>query len=522
MVKILCGLSCLWLSVGIPDVVADELASNAVSAERAMNLQPASFRLTMETLTLPAKEHMGLAGIHFVKKVSNQWYGGIAAFGAVTGERGGFFTGGFDVGWKQPLYSHGQLDIGLFAGGGGGGAAPQGGGMMLRPHAGLIYDLDSWHVGIQYSQVIFPNGDIDSEQLAFTFERPLEYFSAPGWLTRINWPAEWGADDVAQVSHQQRQFGLRFATYQPVAGTRDTGGKAAVSAMGLIGFALDRQIGKHGYSSIQTAGAMTGSTDGFAELFWLWGWQTEITETWRWRNSLALGAAGGGGVATGGGLVTRAMTGLHYQASNGWQAHLEAGYMDAVEGDFAARVVALQLGYAYDVPTLNQAVNNAELSQWQARHWQLRSGLQTYIPYADTRRKGSLMPDDRRVDLVGVKVDLMTTDKFYLSGQALGAFDGGAGGYAAGLVGPGWRQPLDQRQRWHVMAEMLFGAGGGGGLAVGGGLLLQPMLGLGYQFNEAWGLALAVGDLQAVDGSFKAQIIDCSIVYRLTTPVARR
>ena len=60
------------------------------------------------------------------------------------------------------------FDAGGYVGAGGGGAAAQGGGLMIRPHVGLKYDFNSSQLGLNYTKVDFPNGDISSDAIGLT------------------------------------------------------------------------------------------------------------------------------------------------------------------------------------------------------------------------------------------------------------------------------------------------------------------------------------------------------------------
>ena len=80
---------------------------------------------------------MGLYGIGAYERFNPWLYGGITAYGAATGRRGGFFTGGYTLGIESQLTDNLILDVGSYAGAGGGGAAADGGGLHIRPHIGL-------------------------------------------------------------------------------------------------------------------------------------------------------------------------------------------------------------------------------------------------------------------------------------------------------------------------------------------------------------------------------------------------
>ena len=136
-----------------------------------------TLRFSFEEIDMPdAGEYMGLYSIGAYQRLNHWIYGGITLYGAASGRRGGFFTGGYTLGLESQLTDNWILDAGGYVGAGGGGSAAQGGGLMIRPHIGLKYDF-SWSViGLNYSHVDFPNGDISSDAIALSLDIP---FSSP-------------------------------------------------------------------------------------------------------------------------------------------------------------------------------------------------------------------------------------------------------------------------------------------------------------------------------------------------------
>jgi len=295
--------------------------------------------------------------------------------------------------------------------------------------------------------------------------------------------------------------------YYPLVDGRSTG-------MRLLGISIDFQQHPHRYLSLQTAGAVAGNVDGYAEVLWAYGVNDDWSKRLSWRAALALGAGGGGAVATGGGLLGRATAALEYRLSETLQAAMALGYVTAPQGDFRARVAGVQLAYQYAVPPVTGSI---DWTAYRPQHWRVRGIWQSYQPYGDSRRKGQTVADRRRLDLVGSKFDWMLSDQVYASGQALGAYDGGAGGYAVGEFGLGWRYPL--AMNWHANSELLLGVGGGGGLDVGGGLLLQGMVGLEWTLNDHLGVIVSAGELEATQGTLQAHVVDLALAYRFSTPV---
>jgi len=63
------------------------------------------------------------------------------------------------------------------------------------------------------------------------------------------------------------------------------------------------------------------------------------------------GAAGGGGLNLGGGLIEQMNGGLGYQLNNDLGLIAQYGYMSAIQGPFRAKTVSLSLAYNFTLFT---------------------------------------------------------------------------------------------------------------------------------------------------------------------------
>jgi hypothetical protein len=451
-------------------------------------------------LTLPGNEHLGLVGASYLLEIRPWLYGGPGVYGAVSGQRGGFFTGGVEAGVRRKLAGPLSFDAGLFVGGGGGGAAPQGGGLMLRPHLGLRYGFGAGRVGLDLSQVWFPNGDIDSNQFGIVYEHELVSAFGHGWSEAT------AATGRNRVGLNWLDLAMTMRRYQPPAGTVGTGGQPHDGAIGLLGFSLTRYRTKKAYLKVEAAGAASGTADGYAEILlgpgyrWRLGQHTWLNLDWE------IGAAGGGRVDTGGGFVSSVGAGLRRDFRRNWFGEMRAGYIAAPGGDFKAAMASLNLGYQLSTASLDGGARTFDSrGVLQPRRWRLRGVHQSYFPANSARR----------IDLLGAKADTMISGHGYFTGQALGAYDGGAGGYAVGMLGAGITG--SSGRRWRYNAEFTIGAAGGGGVDVGGGFVFQPMLGLEFSLSPRLQLMVSGGGIVAPGGDLRAAVAEIALAYRLTT-----
>ena len=146
----------------------------------------------------------------------------------------------------------------------------------------------------------------------------------------------------------------------------------------------------------------------------------------------------------------------------------------------------------------------------QINKWRFRPAHQWYF---DAQRKGGSVRD---MQLLGGKLDWMGGNWWYLTGQGLSAYGGGAGGYSeghwgVGVLGPSWKN-------WQLYGEMLIGAGGGGGVDSGSALLYKPSVGAEYQLSDDLSLQTGIGKVISKEGNLDANTFDVSLVWRFGTP----
>jgi len=497
---------CVWVFIAFVAAGVSPLLVAADGETASLQRADAQLRLNYEVLEIGDGESMGLAGVHYLVEVAPNWYFGPSGFGALYGERGGFFTGGFSAGTRRQFAPRWYLDAGMFVGGGGGGAAPQGSGLMLRPHLGVSYDLGEVVLDGAVSYVRFPDGDIDSTQLSLGFDIPFPVFygnaaeagrlvpaSALGGLTQRN--SEWLAT---------------WAVYNPDEPLVATSGELTDESLERVGFEYRRHLRGDGYFMVETAGALGGESDGFAELLAGAGYRTSLSRRSYVSAGVSVGGAGGGRVDTGGGLVGKARLGLEYWLSPDIKLGLEAGRMESA-GSFAADFYGVSVGYR-----IGEVVSGRPGDPWQwgdgvrLARWRL---VATAHSNPDAARKSG---EEQDLGLVGLKIERFVNRTVYLTGQAFGGWDGEAGGYAVGLIGAGAELPLRADHRLSLNMELTGGAAGGGGVDVGAGAVVQPTLGLTWRPGRNIGLRLEGGRTRALDGELDSELIGIGLVYEFS------
>ena len=496
----------------------DSFSLDEFSESKFSTIEPSLWRnrilrFSFEEIEMPdSGEFMGLYSLGAYERLNSWLYGGINLYGAATGRRGGFFTGGYTLGVEHQLTDNWIFDAGGYVGAGGGGSAAQGGGLMIRPHIGLKYDFSWSSLGLNYSYVDFPNGDISSDAIALSLDIP---FTAP----TLNWKndgltdADYFGADLKNVSLHRSHLAARVRAYYPSSDSKRNSGRSLNDSIGIVGVDYSYFLDENWFATFETAGAMTGGVGGYAELLGGIGYRLPLTKKDRLAllPALTIGGAGGGDVKTGGGFVARANLGLEYRLFPDLNMIIDGGYLTAPDGNFDTPYLGFNLAYLMQNFARDQkGAPLAETDLIQINKWRFRPAHQWYF---DAQRKNS---SPRDVQLLGGKIDWMGGDWWYLTGQGLSAYEGGAGGYSeghwgVGVIGPRWKN-------WQLYGEMLIGAGGGGGINSGSALLYKPSIGLEFNINDDFSLQTGIGKVISKEGNLDANTLDVSLVWRFGTP----
>ena len=413
---------------------------------------------------------------------------------------------------EHQLFDNFIFDAEDYVGAGCGYAAAQGGGLMIRPHFGLKYDFSWSKLGLNYTYVDFPNGNISSEAIALSLDIP---FCSPilnledDGLTVVDY---FGVD-WSNVSRHRSHLAARIRAYSPVSGSKNTTGGSLNNSLGLVGVEYSYFFDDNWFTTFETAGALSGGVGGYAELLAGIGYRLSLTNDDRMAilPALTFGGAGGGSVDTGGGFVARANLGLEYRLSPDLSLVIDGGYLTAPDGNFDTRYLGLNLAYVME--TFAQDQKGAPLVETdliKTTKWRFRPAHQWYF---DAQRKGGSSLD---MQLLGGKIDWMGGNWWYLTGQGLSAYEGGAGGYSEGHWGVGILGPRWNNMRFY--GEMLIGAGGGGGVDSGSALLFKPSVGLEYNFKKDLSLQTGMGKVISKEGNLDANTFEASLVWRFGTP----
>ena len=495
------GLACggTWAQAVTPAESTVQARLDTPNDAAGVSTIPSVIRVNAERIRLPGRENLGLLGTSYLLQVAPSVYVGPAAYGAFSGQRGGFFTVGAEASIRRAVSDFMDVEVGVYAGGGGGGAAPVGGGLMLRTHADLTRDFGGYRAGVSLSQVRFPGGQIKSNQLGLVWSTNSEFRYIPrGRLTSLG-----SADNSSIVGRTGTGFDRVQAVagfYSPRPGVTRVSGGPLKAKIALVGARMERALTDNNYWGIEAAGAGSGGVAGYAEYLATLG-----TERAVWRDQLVLGArvaagmGGGGDVSVGGGLLLKAAGYGIVRLTRDMGITLEAGYTTAPQGRFRALHATAALNLILDDPYDTSAPARTTRSEW----------VGGASRYKAARKDGTV----RNLDAVTLKVNRFVSEHAYVSGQAHSAFAGGAGGYSVGFFGVGTQWPVHGLLRTRVGAELLAGAAGGGGVETRGGALMQAMGYVDFEVTRQLSLRLSGGKVKSLRGPFDSNVIDLSVAF---------
>jgi hypothetical protein len=436
---------------------------------------PLDFRLSLDSLTRDQSQLEGTVGLSLLYRFDNGFYAGGSVYSGAFGNAGGFFAGGYEVGKRFMLSDRLQLDTEIFVGGGGGASQVSGDGLMLRPSISLAYQLDSFDLMAGVAWIDISGSDISTPAFTLGLQKHFGAQGEQGYSGR-------GTDDL--------EFGAIKALYKTVSpdGNTKTSGQS-LSDIQLVGAELEMQGNSSLSLFMQASGVVAGDAEGYAE--WILGLRHyRALGSARLFADLGAGIGGGGAIDTGGGFIAGANIGIAVPVGTSVSLEAGIGYNAAPGGDYSGFSPSIKIAKLF-------GANPHESSEPRSTsNWRAATGI-TYIADNDDLRKpeteGAGAPG-----LMNVQFDYLAYPQVYLTGQAYTAFTGEAGGYQMGLLGIGYQLPFAENMA--VSGEFLLGAGGGAGIATGGGALAGAKLELAIPVTEVISFSFGAGWLGAMKG----------------------
>lgn len=437
--------------------------------------RPMAWEFNYTPMTAPDGTPIGLLGGGVMVAVNEDWGLGPTVYGAAKGNLGGLFVYGLTAQRRWRLGGSSHLAASLFAGGGGGRSSDNlrfGGGLMLRPELSVRTEFGRWYAGAGVSQLRFTGGNLRGNQVSLTFGR-MGLFDGlqvgdgdtPG---QLGMRAGFGFDEISLIS----------TVYRPASNQRNRSGRAMNPNIVVLGADLRQYFTPGAWLGLEASGAAKGGIDGYMELLASAGQDWEIGHTGiRVGGHLGVGLAGGGDVDTGSGWMWRGGPSLRWQSKAGPALRLELGKA-WTRGNFQSPYVRASLSMPLE--PLTRRAEPDGLIGGTVREQALYASVQrlTRVGFKDGTREGMTQQ--------GLIMTRSLGEHVYGVAHAGAAIQGRAGAYAYGLFGLGLNTQPFGNGAWRLGGELVVGAGGGGGVDLGGGALRQ---------TEAWVQWQGAGDL---------------------------
>ncbi len=520
LLRALLTLSLLVNVAPLHELRADDESDIPLPAsQRLVHTLPIEYAFSFEQIgfQLPGKpvERVGLTGLRMNFKLDNHIYAGLGGLVAVTGNRGGFIIVGADVGYDLRLVGPLRFHPEFFLGGGGGAGVPTGGGMLLRPSAALAIDLGPVGIAGGYALDIFPHNGFTSGtpfgQIAiesdFSYLDTMFSDDAPaprgkgGGAFRL---AAWRFTPSVKYYYPSTQLNLQ--------------GKRLEPQINLVGLTIDHVLSGRFFTGIELFGAFGGGVGGYSSVTVGGGYLFPLLSTVSLVPRVQVGAAGGGSMPTGGGLIVEPSLAVPWQLTRGFAVVPAVGYLFSIDGTLRVPTASLGVSSSFGGAEADGRVETERHSvEWLIRHSEWRASLSTMRFLTNTKAApataaGTLLD----INLLGIAFDYRFTSNFFLSASSYWPYSGNAGGFAAGLLGLGFRETVYEA----LAAEMKLNAGAaaGGGVPAGGGLLVQAML--GFDLGVTRGLsAFFNGGAQSFGGGLTSGVLETGLRLSFGMPI---
>ena len=458
---------------------------------------------------------MGFIGLNYNLPLNEWLYTGVGFHTAITGDQGGLFTLGVNLGVNFQIHKKLYFDANVHFGGGGGYRSLVNGGGILYPNAGLQYKADNFSFGIQYGYVNFFTGIQKSDNFSFFVEIPSQLRSASYEdaqkefvVSNIDPENFWYRPAVKSV--QQVTFDFFFPVgmsrtdastnpqYQPIR-----------QMLYIIGFEYQKYLNDNTFIYAHLDTMYKGLTAGFMDMFFGVGKNFIETKYINFFAKAGIGAAGGR-IFPEGGLTMYPNAGFDVRFSKDFGLSVHGGYHRAIGGTFEAYTAGLSLKYYSLSGGTSDPFTNVKVKSLKTQGIGISIQNQTYF---DVAKFG--IPDSD-LELLAIKVNYDLSKRFYVSGEASFAYLGESGGYAHGIFGLGIRSNRFMNDRISVFAEAAGGVAGGGRVDSGEGILLRPTAGINYHVSNDFSLHASAGQMWSPFGNVYSSNINFGLTYALS------
>ena len=469
--------------------------------------------MPVDQVSYQLEPKMSLMGLNYNIPLNDWLYTGAGFHAAITGDQGGLFTLGVNLGVNKRIYKNLFFDANVHFGGGGGFRSLVKGGGIIYPNIGLQYKMKDFSFGVQYGQVNFFTGIIKNENVSFFVEIPsvlrsASYSEARKKFTVENINGDAFFEKPAVKSVQQVTFDFFF----PVGMSRKDSPQNFApieNTLAVIGYEYQRYLNSNTFAYVHLDAMYSGLVAGFMDMFFGLGKNFVESDRINLFAKFGIGAAGGR-IFPENGLTIYPSAGVDFRITERFGLSAHGGYHRAVGGTFEAYTAGLSLKYYGLSGGSTDPFTGEKVASVRTQGIQVGVRNQTYY---DVAKFG--IPDSD-LNLIAIKIMYDISNRFYASGEASFAYKGRSGGYAHGIFGLGVRTNRFCKEKISLFAEMGLGVAGGGRVDTGEGVLARPIAGINYHINNDFSLNFSGGQMISPYGNVNSTNINIGLTYGLS------
>lgn len=484
-----------------------------------INISQPTDKVNFSNLNL--KPNMGFVGLNYNIPLNDWLYTGAGFHTAVTGDQGGLFTLGVNLGVNTKIYNNLFLDANIHFGGGGGFRTLVNGGGIIYPNIGLQYKLKGFSFGVQYGYMNFFTGIQRDDNVSFFVEIP----------STLRFSSYKDAQKTFEVNHQfSNDFWkkpavksvqqITFDYFFPVGMSRTDGSTTPNylpirQTLSIIGFEYQRYLTPNTFIYAHVDAMYSGLVSGFMDVFFGIGKNFIETKHINFFAKMGIGAAGGR-IFPEGGLTIYPKAGFDIRITDRFGISAHGGYHRAVGGTFEAYTTGFSLKYYGLSGGVKDPFTDEKASILKTQGTGISVQNQTYFKMAK---------DDNTtidIEMIGIKLFYDLNKNFYFIGEASFAYEGKSGGYAHGIFGLGLKSNPFLKNKVSLFLELMGGVAGGAGVDTGEGVLVRPTAGFNYHLNDNLSLNIASGQTITPNGNVNSTNLNVGFTYNISILNAKK
>ncbi|MEE9406592.1 MAG: hypothetical protein V3V28_00820 [Polaribacter sp.] len=465
-----------------------------------------------EQVSYSLKPTMGFVGVNYNIPINDWLYTGAGFHTAVTGDQGGLFTLGVNLGVNTQIYKNLYFDANIHFGGGGGYRSLVNGGGIIYPNAGLQYKKNGYSFGVQYGYVNFFTGIQKNDNVSFFVEIPttlrtVSYADAQEKFIVDSTSKDefWQKPAVKSVQQMTFDYFFPFGDSRTDASTTPKY-KAIDHTLSVLGFEYQRYLTNNTFIYAHVDAMYAGLTAGFMDLFLGVGKNFVETRYVNLFGKFGLGAAGGR-IYPENGLTIYPNIGADVKITKKFGVSAHGGYHRSIGGTFEAYTAGFSLKYYGLSGGTKDPFSDEKITEIKTQGVQIVVENQSYFDVA----KFGIPASD--LQLIALKAQYDLNHRFYVAAEASFAYLGKSGGYAHGIFGLGIKSNKFLNDNFSTFLELSGGVAGGGRVDSGEGVLLRPTIGINYHVNNDLSFHIAGGQMWSPFGNVNSSNINIGLTY---------